>query len=233
MKKCLNDKTILMVVTSWDRLGDTGRSTGLWLEEFTTPYYCFKNAGYDVIVASPKGGHVPIDPESLKPEASSESTIRFIESGDDVLETSKTINECLNLELCAIFYPGGHGPMWDLSHDRDNAQLLGKNYHEGKLIGAVCHGPAAFVSTKDCCCGEPIIKDKNLTGFSNSEENLVNLNKVVPFLLESRLKELGAHYTKGDNWTSYHVVDGNLITGQNPQSALATANAMIEWLKAH
>lgn len=222
-------KRILIVVTSWDKLGSSGRSTGLWLEEFTAPYYAFLDGGLKVTVVSPKGGKVPVDPESLKENASTETTKRFLESGDKILEHTEPLEYVRSDDFDAVFYPGGHGPMWDLATDLRNAALLSEMFDSGKIIGAVCHGPAALVMAvgKD---SRSILAGRKVTGFSNTEEEAVKLEKIVPFLLESRLKELGADYSKADNWTVCVKQDGNLVTGQNPQSAKGVADAVLALL---
>ncbi len=222
-------KRILIVLTSWNKLGATGRTTGLWLEEFTTPYYRFLDAGHKITAASPAGGKVPIDPESLKEENQTESTRRFTKSGDKVLDQTQPLAYVRAEDFDAVFYPGGHGPMWDLSRDMENAALISELFDSGKIIGAVCHGPAALVMAIDKA-SKPILSGRKVTGFSNAEEEFVKLEKTVPFLLESRMKELGGLYSKGENWTPHVVTDGKLVTGQNPQSADGVAEAMLALL---
>jgi len=224
---------ILMVLTSHDRLGDSGEKTGFWLEEFATPYYVFKDAGATITLASPKGGAPPIDPKSSDPDQMTTSIERFnedVEAQGALADTAKlsTINPN---DYDAIFYPGGHGPLWDLSEDRDSVSLIEAFYAAGKPVGAVCHAPAVLKNAKDSN-GQPLVAGKAVTGFSNSEESAVGLSGVVPFLLEDELKKRDGHYTKGDDWQSHHEVDGHLVTGQNPASSEATAKAVLEQLGA-
>lgn len=223
-------KKILIVVTSHDALGDSGRRTGLWLEEFTTPYYAFLDAGFGVTVASPSGGAVPVDPESRKENARTPSVERFETEKSGVLEHSRSLSNCSEAEFDAVFYPGGHGPMWDLVNNPVNAALLSDFVRAGKPVGAVCHGPAALLSAIKAN-GEPLVREHKITGFSNSEERAVGLDKIVPFLLEDQLKALGGLYSKGGDWTPYALADGCLVTGQNPQSAGKCAELLIRLLQ--
>jgi len=224
---------ILMVLTSHDRLGDTGEKTGFWLEEFATPYYVFKDAGATITLASPKGGQPPVDPKSDDPEQQTES-IRRINADEEAIATlSKTVKlaEINPDDYDAIFYPGGHGPLWDLSEDRDSVSLIERFYAAGKPVGAVCHAPAVLKNAK-APDGRPLVAGKAVTGFSNDEESAVGLTGVVPFLLEDALKACEGRYTKGADWQSHHEVDGNLVTGQNPASSEATAKALLAQLGA-
>jgi putative intracellular protease/amidase len=221
---------ILMVMTSHDKLGNTGRKTGLWLEEFTAPYYVFRDAGVNITLASPKGGQPPIDPKSDVLENQTPAMKRFKQ--DDTAK--KAFSETAKLadmraeDFDTVFYPGGHGPMWDLAESPDSIALIESFYNAGKYIAFVCHAPGVLhrVTYK----GQPLVKDKRVTGFTNSEEEEVKLTKVVPFLVEDELKRLGAHFEKKANWESFVVVDGRLITGQNPTSSTAGAQALLKAL---
>lgn len=219
---------ILMITTSHSELGDTGRKTGLWLEEFTTPFYVFLDAGHEVVVASPKGGEVPLDPASVTPANQSESVRRFF---DDKIRAS-TLYNTLPLtkirasEFDALFYPGGHGVMWDLSTNRENAMILLSFFDAQKAIGAVCHGPAALTLARDIE-GASILNGIRVTGFANTEEESAGLTSVVPFLLQERLSALGAKYSKGPDFMPYTVTDSPLVTGQNPQSSAETARQLL------
>lgn len=219
---------ILMVLTSHDQLGNTGEKTGFWLEEFATPYYYFIDRGVNVTLASPKGGQPPLDPKSSTPEGMTETSKRF--NGDSeaqaVLANTEKLSDVDFSEFDAVFYPGGHGPMWDIAEDQDSIRLIEKFYNSGKPVAAVCHAPAAFRHVK--IDGVPLVKDKKVTGFSNSEEAAVKLDKVVPFLLEDELKKLGGKFEKGADWKSFALVDGQLITGQNPASSEKVAQLLME-----
>jgi len=221
---------ILMVVTSHDQLGDTGHKTGIWLEEFAAPYYVFREAGAEVVIVSPKGGQPPLDPKSDAPDAQSEATRRFKSDADALHQFAHT--GCLaDVDVDAfdaVFYPGGHGPLWDLSKDPDSIALIEKTYAAGKPVAAVCHGPAVLLGAQRQ--GQPLVKGKHVTSFSNSEEEAVQLTKVVPFLLEDEFKRLGGLYERGADWGSFIQVDGNLITGQNPASSEAAAKALLQQL---
>ncbi len=223
---------ILMVLTSHDRLGDTGRKTGFWLEEFAAPYYVLRDAGIDVTLASPKGGLPPVDPKSDDPKAETPSMKRF--KGDR--EAQRALANTVELssvspdDYDAVFYPGGHGPLWDLAEDRSSIALIENLYAAGKPVAAVCHGPAVFRHTR-APDGSPLVKGKTVTGFTNSEEAAVELTDVVPFLVEDALKSNGARYTKAVDWADHTVVDGTLITGQNPSSSESTAKALVEQLQ--
>lgn len=223
-------KKILMVVTSHGSLGDSGHATGLWMEEFTTPYYAFLDAGFEVTVASPAGGCVPIDPKSMQPENSSPSVCRFGEAGETVLGKTVRLADCRAADFVALFYPGGHGPMWDLAADPVNAALLEEFVAQDKPVAAVCHGPAALLAAR-IPDGSALVRGRKVTGFSDSEEILVGLNRIVPFLLEDRLRKLGAEYRKGGDWSEFAIADGKLVTGQNPQSAGKTAELLLKLLR--
>lgn len=222
-------KKILMVVTSHGVLGDSGNATGLWMEEFTTPYYAFLDAGFEVTAASPAGESVPVDPKSMLPENRTPSVRRFGEAGETVLDRTVRLADCRAADFVALFYPGGHGPMWDLAADPANAALLEEFAAQDKPVAAVCHGPAALLAAR-MPDGSALVRGRKVTGFSDSEEVQVGLDRVVPFLLEDRLRELGAEYRKGDDWTAFAVADGKLVTGQNPQSAGKTAELLLKLL---
>ncbi|MGM0481772.1 MAG: type 1 glutamine amidotransferase domain-containing protein [Pseudomonadota bacterium] len=223
---------ILMVLTSHDKLGDSGNKTGFWVEEFVAPYYVFSDAGADVTLASPAGGQPPIDPNSQAEEAQTEATKRF--DNDEPLQ-NKLASTCkldeINVDdFDAIFYPGGHGPLWDLTDNADSIHLIEQFWSKGKPVGAVCHAPAALINAKSPD-GDPIVQGRTVTGFSNSEEEAVGLTSVVPFLLEDVLQEKGAHYRKVDDWEAYAVQDGMLITGQNPASSEQAAERLLNVLR--
>ncbi|MDH6254270.1 putative intracellular protease/amidase [Chryseobacterium sp. H1D6B] len=223
---------VLFVVTSHDELGSTGHKTGFWVEEFAAPYYKFKDNGDNITVATPKGGQAPIDPSSEAPSAQTEATERYYKDNEaqNVIANTHPLSEMKAADFDAVFYPGGHGPLWDLANDTDSAQLILDFYNNGKPVGAVCHAPGVFKNVK-FENGEPFVKGKNVTGFSNTEEEAVKLTDVVPFLVEDELKKQGGHYTKVDDWGVHAVEDGLLITGQNPASSEAVAEKMIELLK--
>lgn len=223
---------ILMVLTSHDKLGDSGHKTGFWAEEFAAPYYAFKDAGAEITLASPLGGQPPIDPNSQQEDAQTPATVRLFEDEAvmDQLATTLKLNEVNADDFDAIFYPGGHGPLWDLVNNEVSLQLIEKFWRQGKPVAAVCHAPAVLVNAKDQH-GESLVKGKKVSGFTNSEEAGVGLTEVVPFLLEDKLIELGANYQKADDWAPLAVVDGNLITGQNPASSEAVARELIQRLK--
>ena len=216
-----------MVLTSHDRLGDTGEKTGFWLEEFAAPYYVFKDAGIDVALASPKGGQPPIDPKSDDPANQTASQDRF--KGDPqaqaMLANTQRLDGVAAADYDAVFYPGGHGPLWDLAEDAKSIQLIENFYTTGKPVAAVCHAPAVLRHVE--IDGAPIVKGKRVTGFTNSEEAAVHLTDVVPFLVEDELKRLGGKFEKVDDWGTLAIVDGRLITGQNPASSEATAKALL------
>lgn len=224
-------KKILMVLTSHDKLGDTGKKTGFWLEEFAAPYYVFKDAGADVTLASPKGGQPPLDPKSDDADAQTDDTRRF--KGDDAaqraLASTVKLSDVKADGFDAIFYPGGHGPLWDLAEDADSRRLIEAFAKKGQPIGAVCHAPAVFRHTNGPD-GKKLVSDKRVTGFTNTEEQGVGLTDVVPFLVEDMLKQNGGKYEKGADWGSYVVRDGMLVTGQNPASSAAAAKELLTLL---
>jgi putative intracellular protease/amidase len=222
---------ILFVLTSHSALGNTDEKTGFWIEEFATPYYVLADAGADITIASPKGGQPPVDPKSELADAQTPSTQRFYKDNTliDKVAYSLKLSDVKQDNYDAVFYPGGHGPLWDLANNKDSIQLIEEFYNHQKPIAFVCHAPAALVNVKSKN-GESLIKGKALTSFSNTEEEAVELTKVVPFLLEDELKKNGAIYTKGENWTSYVKQDGLLITGQNPASSEAVAKLLLKVL---
>jgi len=225
-------KKVLFVLTSHSDLGNTGKKTGLWIEEFAAPYYRLIDAGVQVSLSSPKGGQPPIDPKSEEADFQTSATKRY---NDDAV-TQKVFSQTLKLtdvnqaDYDAIFYPGGHGPMWDLAEDKSSAALIEDFYFHNKPVGAVCHGPAAFRYAKNAD-GTPLVNGKKVSAFSNSEEDGVKLSDIVPFLLEDMLKENGAIYSKGEDWAPYAIEDGLLITGQNPASSVLVADKLLEKLK--
>ncbi|MBI4780778.1 MAG: type 1 glutamine amidotransferase domain-containing protein [Oscillatoriophycideae cyanobacterium NC_groundwater_1537_Pr4_S-0.65um_50_18] len=224
---------ILMVLTSYDQLGDTGKKTGFWLEEFAAPYYVLKDAGAEITVASPKGGQPPLDPKSELPEFQTELTKRFStdSAAQAELANTKKLADVSSDDFDAIFYPGGHGPMWDMPDNAVSIALIEAFVKAEKPVGAVCHAPVALVNvrTKD---GEYLVKSKRVTGFTNTEEEAMDLTAVVPFLLEDRLKERGGIYSKADNWVPYVQVDGKLVTGQNPASSGSAAEELLKLLRS-
>ena len=223
---------ILMVLTSHDQLGDTGHKTGFWLEEFASPYYVFKDANADITLASPEGGQPPLDPKSDEADFQTDATRRFKEDADAqaALANTSKLADVSPENFDAVFYPGGHGPLWDLAEDNNSIALIESIYASGKPVAAVCHAPAVLKNAKDSD-GSPLVNGKSVTGFSNSEEDAVQLTEVVPFLLEDELKGKGGNYSKGDDWHPYTITDGNLITGQNPASSELAAKAVLEMLK--
>ena len=223
---------ILMVLTSHDRLGETGHKTGFWLEELAAPYYVFKDAGAEIVLASPKGGQPPLDPKSDAPDAQTAATVRFNEDADalSALAATQKLKEVVDGEFDAVFYPGGHGPLWDLADNPDSLRLIEQTFSAGKPLAAVCHGPAVLRHALGAL-GEPLVKDKRVTGFSNEEEAAVGLTDVVPFSLEDELKKNGARYERGALWQSYVVTDGRLVTGQNPASSAEAAEDVLRLLR--
>ncbi len=222
---------VLMVLTSHDRLGDTGKKTGFWLEEFAAPYYVFKDAGVDVALASPKGGQPPLDPKSDEPDAQTAATRRFRDDAQAQQALANTIRlaDVQPSEYDAVFYPGGHGPLWDLAEDRDSIALIESTYAAVKPVAAVCHAPGVLRHAKGPD-GAPLVRGRSVTGFTNTEESAVGLTDVVPFLVEDALKADGGHYEKKADWASHVIIDGNLITGQNPASSEAAARAVLTLL---
>lgn len=222
---------ILMVLTSHNTLGNTGRKTGFWLEEFAAPYYVFKDAGAEITLASPKGGQPPLDPKSDAPDAQTEATLRFKQDthAQTVLANTLTLSSVSADDYDAVFYPGGHGPLWDLAEDANSIALIQAFYAAGKPVAAVCHAPGALRHTK-AADGSPLVQDKSVTGFANTEEAAVGLTNVVPFLVEDELKKNGGKYSKTNDWQPYAVSDGNLITGQNPASSEPAAKLLLQQL---
>ena len=223
---------ILIVLTSHDTLGDTGKKTGFWLEELAAPYYSFVDAGAELILASPAGGQPPLDPKSNEPDAQTETTKRF--EADEVamqqLANTHKLSEVLNQDFDAVFYPGGHGPLWDLAEDQNSISLIEQTLQANKPVALVCHAPGVLRDVQDAE-GRSIVEGKSVTGFSNSEEDGVGLTAIVPFLVEDMLKEKGGQYSKAEDWQVYVQEDGLLITGQNPASSAATAEALLKLLK--
>ena len=222
---------ILFVLTSHNELGNTGKKTGFWIEEFAAPYYVLANAGAVITVASPAGGQPPVDPKSEAADAQTAATKRFYKDNEaiDKVAFSLMLSDVDAADYDAVFYPGGHGPLWDLANNPFSIRLIEHFYNTQKPIAFVCHAPAALIKVK-AENGEPLVKGKKLTGFSNTEEEAVGLIKVVPFLLEDELTKLGAHYSKGADWDSYTQKDGLLITGQNPASSTAVAELLLKTL---
>jgi putative intracellular protease/amidase len=222
---------VLIVLTSHDELGDTGKQTGFWLEEFASPYYHLKDAGAQVTLASPRGGQPPLDPKSHEPDFQTDDTRRFDDDQDAQNELANTVKlaEMKVEDFDAVFYPGGHGPLWDLHNDNDSIALIESFIAAGKPVATVCHAPAVLLKAKDQN-GDPLIKAKKVTGFSNSEEAAVELTDVVPYLLEDQLIAMGGVYQKVEDWNPLAVVDGLIITGQNPGSSTAVAEALVKAL---
>ena len=222
---------ILFVLTCHDQLGDTGKKTGFWLEEFVAPYYVLRDAGTSITLASPKGGQPPDDPKSNLPQNLTELTKRFRadNAAQAQLAHTKKLAEVSADDFDAIFYPGGHGPMWDMPENATSIALIEAFVKAGKPVGAVCHAPAAFVNVRGQD-GEYLVKGKRVTGFTNAEERAVGLSTVVPFRLEDRLKERGGVYSSGVNWAPHVQVDGKLVTGQNPASSGPAAQALLTLL---
>ncbi len=223
---------VLFVVTSHDELGNTGKKTGFWIEEFAAPYYSLKDAGFDIVVATPKGGQAPIDPKSEDPDAQTPATKRYYEDKEvqDIIANTQKLSEQKAEDFDAVFYPGGHGPLWDLANDEDSQSLILDFYNSKKPVAAVCHAPGVFKNIR-LENGEPFVKGKKVTGFSNTEEEAVQLTDVVPFLVEDELKNAGGEYSKTDDWGVHVVEDGLLITGQNPASSESAAEKLMAALK--
>ena len=222
---------ILVVLTSHDQLGATGRKTGFWLEEFAAPYYVFNDAGAKITLASPRGGQPPLDPKSDEPEAQTPATTRFKSDRDAEAALANTVrlSSVAAGDYDAVFYPGGHGPLWDLAEDPHSIRLIETMFGAGKPVGAVCHAPGVFRHAR-AAAGAPLVRGKSVTGFTNSEEAAVGLTQVVPFLVEDSLRQNGGVYSKAQDWRPYVVVDGNLITGQNPASSKEGAKALLSRL---
>ena len=222
---------VLIVLTSHDQLGDTGKKTGFWLEEFASPYYHLKDAGVLVTLASPLGGQPPLDPKSHEPDFQTDDTRRFDDdkAAQNELANTAKLAEMKVENFDAVFYPGGHGPLWDLHNDNDSIALIEAFIAAGKPVATVCHAPSVLLKAKDQN-GDPLVKGKEVTGFSNSEEEAVELTDVVPYLLEDQLIAVGGVYRKVEDWNSLAVVDGLIITGQNPSSSAAVAEALVKAL---
>lgn len=222
---------ILMVLTSHADLGNTGKKTGFWLEEFAAPYYVFKDAGAEIVLASPAGGQPPLDPKSDLPEFQTELTHRFKAdpAAQQALATTLPLAGIQQADFDAVFYPGGHGPLWDLAVSTDSIALIEAFDRAGKPIGFVCHAPGALINVK-AANGAPLVQGRQVTGFSNSEEAAVELTDVVPFLIEDAFQALGGHYQKGADWVPFVLEDGHLITGQNPASSEAVAQVILKQL---
>jgi len=221
-------KEVLMVLTSHDKLGDTGEKTGFWLEEFASPYYQLVDAGFNVTLASPLGGQPPLDPKSAEADFQTDATRRFEQdsASQAVLADTKKLDLIDANEYAAVFYPGGHGPMWDLTNDQHSIALISAFIEQNKPVAVVCHATAVLLNVKDAN-GDAIVKGKKIAGFTNSEEAAVQLTDIVPFLLEDELIKLGANYQKSDDWASFVVEDGNIISGQNPASSSEAAARLI------
>lgn len=222
---------ILMVLTSHAELGDTGKQTGFWLEEFAAPYYALKDAGANITLVSPQGGQPPLDPKSDAPDAQTDATRRFKSDADAqaVLASTGKLAEVKAEDFDAVFYPGGHGPLWDLAEDKASIALIEAMAAAGKPLALVCHAPGVLRHVKGAD-GQPLVKGKRVTGFANTEEDAVGLSEVVPFLVEDMLKQHGGQYARGADWASYVLTDGKLVTGQNPASSEEAAQALLKLL---
>lgn len=222
---------ILMVLTSHDQLGDTGKKTGFWLEEFAAPYYVFRDAGVEVTVASPKGGQPPLDPKSDEPDAQTEATERFRsdETAQSALANTLKLEDINADDYDALFFPGGHGPLWDLASHPISIAMIEKYWASGRPVAAVCHAPGVLRYAKKPD-GSPLVEGKRVTGFTNTEEEAVGLTNVVPFLVEEALKEKGGQFERTEDWGVHAVTDGHLVTGQNPASSAATAQELLKLL---
>ncbi|MEO5795299.1 MAG: type 1 glutamine amidotransferase domain-containing protein [Rhodoferax sp.] len=224
---------ILMVLTSHDKLGDTGLKTGFWLEELAAPYYAFKAAGAEIVLASPNGGQPPLDPKSNEAAFQTELTRRFEADTEATAQLAATLrlDSVSQADFDTVFYPGGHGPLWDLAEDKASIALIEPFVAAGKHVAFVCHAPGVLRHVK-AADGKPLVQGKKVTGFTNTEEEGVGLTQVVPFLVEDMLKAQGGIYSKGEDWASYVVSDGLLITGQNPASSAAAATVLLQHLAA-
>ncbi|HEY6901462.1 MAG TPA: type 1 glutamine amidotransferase domain-containing protein [Puia sp.] len=222
-------KKILFVVTSHGEMGNTGRKTGIWIEEFAAPYYTFLDAGKEIVIASPKGGPAPIDPKSNEPENRTEATVRFYNDPETIRRLANTvkISSVNEKDFDTVFYPGGHGPMWDLPDNEDSIHLIESFNRAGKVMTLMCHSPVALKNVKGLD-GDWLIRNRRVTAFTNGEESEAQLDKIVPFLLEDMLRSRGSNYEKGENWLPFVVRDGKLITGQNPASSVLAATTVIE-----
>ena len=224
----MSAKKILMVLTSHDELGDTGHKTGFWVEEFAAPYYAFVDAGAEVTLASVKGGQPPVDPNSAAPDAATDATKRFEQdnAAKTLMANTKPLAEVKADDFDAVFYPGGHGPLWDLVDNQDSISLIEQFINSDKPVGAVCHASAVLLNAKNAA-GKSVVFDKKVTGFSNSEEDAVQLTNVVPLLVEDELIKQGGQYQKTDDWGELAIEDGLLITGQNPASSELAAKKLL------
>jgi putative intracellular protease/amidase len=223
---------ILMVLTSHSQLGESGKTTGLWLEELAAPYWAFKDAHANITLASPAGGKSPVDPNSESADSQTGATRRFVADAEamQALAHTQKLSELDPAGFDAVFYPGGHGPLWDLADDRDSQRLIETMYAQGKPVGAVCHGVAALRDARGPF-GLPLVRGKAVTGFSDSEERAAGLVDVVPFLVEDMLKTIGGTYSKAADWQAHVVTSGNLVTGQNPASSVGAAKAVLQLLR--
>jgi putative intracellular protease/amidase len=222
---------ILIVLTSHDQLGDTGHKTGFWLEELAAPFYAFKDAGAEIVLASPKGGQPPLDPKSSEPDSQTEDTRRFEADSEAKAQLASTrrLDSVSIDDFDAVFYPGGHGPLWDLAEDENSIRLIEATLAASKPLGLVCHAPGVLRHAK-ADDGRPLVEGREVTGFTNSEEEAVGLTKVVPFLVEDELKRQGGKFSSGGDWAPHVVVSGLLVTGQNPQSSAPAAKALLDRL---
>ena len=222
-------KKVLMVLTSHDTLGNTGRKTGFWLEELAAPYYVFKDAGMEIVLASPAGGQPPLDPKSNEPSFQTEMTHRFEADAAATAQLAATVrlDTVDQADFDTVFYPGGHGPLWDLAEDRHSIALIEAFIAANKPVALVCHAPGVLRHVKNAA-GRPLVEGRKVSGFTNTEEEGVGLTEVVPFLVEDELRKLGGDYSKGPDWASYVVRDGLLITGQNPGSSAAAAALLLQ-----
>ncbi|AZB29818.1 type 1 glutamine amidotransferase domain-containing protein [Chryseobacterium balustinum] len=221
-------KKVLFVLTSHDELGNTGQKTGFWTEELAAPYYALSDKGVEITLASPKGGQPPIDPKSEDPSSQTDATLRMDKDEflKDKLKNTHKLSEVKSEDFEAVFYPGGHGPLWDLAEDKVSQDLIVDFYSNDKPVAFVCHAPGVLKDVK--IDGEYLVKGKNVTGFTNTEEEAVQLTDVVPFLVEDMLKKNGGSYSKVEDWAPYAVVDGRLITGQNPASSEKVAEELLK-----
>lgn len=232
IKLKITNMKVLIVLTSHSELGNTGHKTGFWIEEFAAPYYTLLEAGAEITLASPKGGQPPIDPKSDEPGSQTPATIRFKADValQEILAHTHPLATVSATDYDGVFFPGGHGPLWDLTNDADSIKLIEAFWNSKKPVATVCHAPSVLLNVKDAQ-GEPLVKGRKVTGFTNTEEAAVQLTEVVPFLLEDELKSKGGIYSKKEDWASYVVTDGLLITGQNPASSEAAALELVKLLK--
>lgn len=228
-KKTMEFKKILFVVTSHDTMGSSGRKTGIWIEEFAAPYFFFKDAGKEITIASPKGGQAPIDPKSNAPENQTPATVRYYKDPETIKRLANTVplSSVDQKDFDTVFYPGGHGPMWDLPDDKESIRILESFNRAGKIMTLMCHSPVALKNVKGLD-GDWLIRGRRVTAFTNGEESEAELTWIVPFLLEDMLRGRGANYLKGENWLPFVVRDGKLITGQNPASSVLAAQTVMD-----